>query len=88
MPAYEYLCESCGYKFEKFQNINDEPLKECPECGGKVKRLISKDLGVILKREEYYKKGSEDEISSGKTCCGRTERCETPPCSSDGKCRR
>lgn len=87
MPTYEYLCESCGCKFEKFQNMSDEPLSKCPECGGKVKRLISKDLGLIVKgrgvNTDY-----ESETSSSKTCCGRTERCETPPCSSDGQCRR
>jgi hypothetical protein len=24
----------------------------------------------------------------GSTCCGRSERCDTPPCSNDGKCQR
>ncbi|NQU18716.1 zinc ribbon domain-containing protein, partial [bacterium] len=28
MPTYEYLCENCSFKFEKFQNMNDEPLKK------------------------------------------------------------
>jgi len=28
--------------------------------------------------------GSQD----GLTCCGRTERCEKPPCSDDGSCKR
>jgi putative FmdB family regulatory protein len=39
MPTYEYLCESCRYRFEKFQNISDAPIKECPKCGKELKKL-------------------------------------------------
>jgi len=77
MPTYEYLCESCGYKFEKIQNMNEERLKKCPKCGKEVKRLIGIGMGVILK-------GS----GSTKTCCGRTEKCDKPPCSNTGECQR
>jgi putative FmdB family regulatory protein len=45
MLKYEYLCESCGYEFEKFQNMNNEPLKKCPKCGKKVNRLIGAGMG-------------------------------------------
>src|SRR5580704_2580959 len=41
MPIYEYLCESCGKKFEVLQKFSDEPLLIHPECGGKVEKLIS-----------------------------------------------
>jgi putative FmdB family regulatory protein len=41
MPIYEYLCESCGKKFEVLQKFSDEPLLTHPECGGKVEKLIS-----------------------------------------------
>jgi len=40
MPIYEYQCENCG-EFEVTQKITDNPLKRCPTCKGKVKRLIS-----------------------------------------------
>jgi hypothetical protein len=29
-----------------------------------------------------------DAPKPGTTCCGRAERCETPPCSLDDTCRR
>ena len=54
MPTYEYLCENCGYRFEKFQKITDEPIKKCPRCGGKVKRLISGGAGLIFKGSGFY----------------------------------
>jgi len=41
MPIYEYLCHSCGKKFEVLQKFSDEPLLVHPECGGKVDKLIS-----------------------------------------------
>jgi putative FmdB family regulatory protein len=41
MPIYEYLCQSCGKKFEVLQKFSDEPLLTHPECGGKVDKLVS-----------------------------------------------
>ena len=41
MPLYEYLCHSCGKKFEVIQKFSDEPLKTHPDCGGEVERLLS-----------------------------------------------
>ena len=99
MPTYEYVCEACGYKFEKLQNMSDKPLKECPECGKEIKRLIGKGMGVIFKGSGFYATDYKNNISSsvrparrslgeGGTCCGRTERCDKPPCSDDGTCKR
>ena len=88
MPTYEYQCESCGYKFEKFQNMNDDRLKECPKCGKGVRRLIGAGAGVIFKGKGFYATDYRNNSSSGKTCCGRDERCVKPPCSDDGVCKR
>ena len=54
MPTYEYECESCGYRFEEFQSIHDEPIKVCPKCGGPVRKLISSSYGVIFKGSGFY----------------------------------
>jgi len=36
MPIYEYLCESCGNKFEKLVRRSDDALEAgCPSCGQK-----------------------------------------------------
>ena len=89
MPTYEYLCESCGYKFEKFQKMSDEVLKECPKCAKAVKRLIGAGMGIIFKGKGFYSTDYKNNSPfSGKTCCGRTERCDEPPCSDDRVCRR
>ena len=83
MPTYEYMCRSCGHIFEKFQGMNDAPLRECPECDGTVQRLISGGTGFIVKGESAF-----TGRTPGKTCCGRTERCEKPPCSDDSCCTK
>lgn len=49
MPTYEYQaedstagCEHCRDRFEVRQSMRDEPLTRCPQCGGRVTRLISR----------------------------------------------
>jgi len=54
MPTYEYECENCNYHFEKFQKMSDEAIKECPECEGPVRRLISGGAGFIFKGAGFY----------------------------------
>lgn len=54
MPTYEYECTKCGYTFEKFQRMSDEPLKRCPKCRCKVKRLIGSGAGIIFKGSGFY----------------------------------
>jgi len=83
MPTYEYECQECGYRFEKFQNMKDEPLKTCPQCGGPISRLLGTGAAIIFKGSGFY---STDYARSGtrcdreKPCCGRSTPCDTRPC--------
>jgi len=55
VPTYEYLCEKCGYGFEKLQSITARPLRKCLKCGkNNVKRLIGTGAGVIFKGSGFY----------------------------------
>ncbi|MDR2601553.1 MAG: zinc ribbon domain-containing protein [Spirochaetaceae bacterium] len=54
MPTYEYECKSCNHRFEIFQRMADEPLKECPECGKELRRLINGGGGIIFKGGGFY----------------------------------
>lgn len=54
MPTYEYKCNECEEVFEVFQKITAEPLKECPVCGGEIKRLVSGGAGIIFKGSGFY----------------------------------
>ena len=73
MPTYEYECEKCQHQFERFQSITEEPVKVCPVCEGKVKRLISGGGGFLFKgngfyitdyRSEAYKKRQKEETGA------------------------
>ncbi len=54
MPTYEYRCRKCDHEFELVQKMSDEPLKTCPECRGRVKRLIGSGAGIIFKGNGFY----------------------------------
>ena len=87
MPTYEYECTKCGHRLEKFQQMTDKPLKKCPECGRKLKRLVGAGAGIILKRSgsaasEYPTSSAVSRCGTSSTCCGRETPCDTPPCSS------
>jgi thiazolylpeptide-type bacteriocin precursor len=90
MPTYEYECKNCGYKFEKFQKMTEEPLKICPECkNGSLRRIIGLGGGVIYKgpgfytteyrSEEYKRKEREEKGTLSKSSCST---CSSTSCSS------
>jgi len=54
MPTYEYECKKCGKRFERYQPITAKPLKKCPDCGGRVRRIISAGGGIIFKGSGFY----------------------------------
>lgn len=53
MPLYEYLCQSCGLRFERRQQFSEPPVKTCPECEEQVVRLIQ-PAGIIFKGSGFY----------------------------------
>ena len=54
MPTYDYECSDCGHAFEAFHSMSAEPLSVCPECAGKVKRLIGAGAGILFKGSGFY----------------------------------
>lgn len=69
MPTYEYECNECKYRFEVFQSIHDDPIKECVSCGSNVKKIFS-STGIIFKGSGFYvndykKKGTDSGVSKG-----------------------
>lgn len=92
MPTYEYECKSCSHKFDFFQKITDEPLKQCPKCKKlTLERLIGTGSGIIFKgpgfyatdyRSESYRKAEEKEKKAEKPACdsaGSKKECSGCP---------
>lgn len=64
MPIYEYRCTKCRKEFELFQKITDEPASECPDCGGRIERLVSA-TSFSLKGGGWYKDGYASSSTGG-----------------------
>lgn len=75
MPTYEYECTKCGHQFEKFQSMKDEPLKRCPKCRCKVRRLLGSGAGIIFKGSGFYQTDyrSNDYHAAAKKDSGSSE---------------
>ena len=84
MPLYEYVCEECGNKSEVRQSIHEAPVMACPECSGKLRRIISGGSGFIVKGLADIK-ALQPRCGRDQTCCGSATTCESPGCGSDGK---
>lgn len=82
MPTYDYECSKCGNKFEAFQKITDEPLKKCPECKGKVKRLISPGSGIIFKGSGFYATDYKKKTPSK----SKSSECKSTSCPAQKSC--
>ncbi len=63
MPIYEYECSSCKKVVEVIQRITEKPLATCPECNGKVTKLVSMSA-FHLKGNGWYADGYSDANSS------------------------
>jgi putative FmdB family regulatory protein len=68
MPIYVYRCPN-GHEFEVFQNMSEDPVTECRECGAPVERVFQ-PVAVHFKGSGFYttdyaKSGSKAKASSG-----------------------
>lgn len=44
------------------QKITESALTKCPECGGAVHRLISKNVGIVFKGGGFYTTDSDNRV--------------------------
>lgn len=68
MPIYEYECKKCHHRFERIQKFSDPQVKSCPNCAGRVERVVSapavqfKGSGWYV--TDYAKKSSQPSAAS------------------------
>jgi putative FmdB family regulatory protein len=79
MPIFEYQCKVCGSVSEFLLGVGHEQQITCEKCG-------SLEMEKILSTPFFLSSTAKN--SRDHTCCGREERCETPPCSKQGGCYR
>jgi len=56
VPIYEYRCTKCGQLIEIIQKLSDRPLRKCPECSGRLEKLVSR-ASFQLKGGGWYSEG-------------------------------
>ncbi|WP_435174014.1 FmdB family zinc ribbon protein [Actinacidiphila sp. bgisy145] len=63
MPTYQYQCTECGEGLEAVQKFSDDALTECPNCGGRLRKVFSA-VGVVFKGSGFYRTDSRGSSSS------------------------
>ncbi|MCL2395481.1 MAG: FmdB family transcriptional regulator [Acidimicrobiaceae bacterium] len=60
MPTYEYACKTCGQHIDVFQSFSDDPLTECPNCGGELRKVFG-NIAISFKGSGFYKNDSRSD---------------------------
>ena len=53
MPTYVYRCKECEHQFEIVQRMSDNPLTECPECKGQLRKVMF-PVGIAFKGSGFH----------------------------------
>ena len=78
MPIYDFRCRDCDKVSEILVRGTEGQAAHCTGCGSEsMEKLVSASYAIRM-----------DAPESDTTCCGRAERCETPPCSMGDTCHR
>src|SRR3954447_8598271 len=83
MPTYEYRCKECGEELEVVQAFTDDPLTECPVCGGPLRKIFG-NIGITFKGSGFYKTDSRTKSSASRTS-ESSESATTSDSKSDSK---
>lgn len=78
MPLYEYECFLCGHRFERIRRVADASSVECPECQGKVRRLLAAPA-LQFKGSGWYVTDYGKGNGSRSTALATTDSSESAP---------
>ncbi|MCB2176859.1 MAG: hypothetical protein KQH57_13695 [Actinomycetales bacterium] len=72
MPTYSYACTECEHRFDAQQAFTDDALTDCPQCGGRLRKLFG-NVGVVFKGSGFYRTDARDDAkrSGGATRTGQ-----------------
>jgi putative FmdB family regulatory protein len=86
MPTYGYECKSCGYTFDAFQSMREDPLTSCPQCGKGIRRLINGGTGIIFKGSGFYVNERSGKSAAKDPSKGDTPKTAKPPAAESAPC--
>lgn len=64
MPTYTYACTDCDNQLEVVQSFTADPLTECPQCQGRLRKVFH-PVGVVFKGSGFYRTDSRSGGKSG-----------------------
>ncbi len=79
MPTYSYECSECGFSFELFHGMMEQPSVHCEKCNAACLKLIGTGAGIIFKGTGFYetdyknKSGKKPDDSAKKTAVSTSE---------------
>ena len=80
MPTYSYACTQCDNRFDIVQSFTDDTLTVCPECSGKLRKLLN-SVGIVFKGSGFYRTdsrgGSSTSTDPAKSDSGSAGKSET-----------
>jgi putative FmdB family regulatory protein len=78
MPTYEYACKSCDEHVEVVQSFKDDPVTECPACGGPLRKVFG-SIGISFKGSGFYKTDSRkaDSVMSSASTSSSADKAGT-----------
>jgi len=65
VPTYQYACTECGHRLEVVQSFSDEPLSECPQCEGRLRKVFN-SVGIVFKGSGFYRNDSREKPAAKK----------------------
>ena len=72
MPIYEYECEKCCFKFERFKKVGEDVEVYCPECRSQARRIFS-SVPAIFKGSRWVGGKKQKPDSQTKKADNKTE---------------
>jgi putative FmdB family regulatory protein len=84
VPTYQYTCSECGQGLEVVQKFTDDPLTECPNCHGRLRKVFS-PVGVVFKGSGFYRTDSRTGSNGSKSSSSNGAKSETKSDSSSSE---
>jgi putative FmdB family regulatory protein len=84
LPTYSYKCTECGTAFDIQQAFTDNTLTECPNCGGKLRKVFTA-IGVTFNGSGFYRNDSRASAKSSESGSSKADSKSSGSKSSESK---
>jgi putative FmdB family regulatory protein len=79
VPTYEYLCASCGERYDKREGFDAPARQKCQSCRKSTAQRVLYAPPVVFKGSGFYKTDSRRSSSTPATTTPAPVAPETPP---------